>query len=238
MKQKIFLKIALGIGAGALVALFWAAIWGKNLGQPLVSPTGHGFSFEPAVVLDPGHGGMDGGAVSQTGIEEKNINLSIAHKTRMLLKLVGIDCVMTRDNDICLEYREGDSVRKNKQRDLYARAQVAQRFPQSDFISIHLNKFEQAQYKGAQMFYGKNSKSLQLAQLMQDSFRQLLDLENDRKIKPAPEAVYIMQKVEAPAVIAECGFLSNPQEAQALTQSGYQTKCALAIMGAYLQFRE
>lgn len=201
--------------------------------------TVHGtITYEPQVVIDPGHGGMDSGAVSASGIKEKDLNLAIAQKTRMLMKLTGIETVMTRDSDISLNYEEGAAVRKNKQADLRARADVAQRFPKSDFISIHMNKFEQSQYSGAQVFYGTNPQSQQMAQQLQDAFRQVLNPGNDRKIKPAPDSVYIMKKITAPAVIAECGFLSNPQEAEQLAQDDYQTKAALAIVGAYLQYRQ
>ena len=187
------------------------------------------------VILDPGHGGMDGGAVSADGLQEKDLNLAIARKTRMLLKLAGVDTAMTRDSDISLGYQEGESVRRNKQNDLKARAQLAEQFPACDFISIHMNQFEQARYRGAQVFYGPNSQSPALAQRMQDAF-QKIDPSNNRQIKPAPESIYLMKKVAAPAVIAECGFLSNPQEAALLAQQEYQKKVALAITGAYLQF--
>lgn len=87
--------------------------------------------YEPDVILDAGHGGMDGGAVAQSGQTEKELNLLIAQKSRMLLKLMGVDCVMTRDSDISLDYEEGASVRQNKQNDLRARVKVAERFPES-----------------------------------------------------------------------------------------------------------
>lgn len=192
--------------------------------------------YEPAVILDAGHGGMDGGAVAQSGQTEKELNLLIAQKSRMLLKLMGVDCVMTRDSDISLDYEEGASVRQNKQNDLRARVKVAERFPESCLISIHMNQFSQTKYHGAQVFYGKAPEGQILAQHMQDAFRQALDPENDRKIKPSPDGVYLMKKVTAPAVIAECGFLSNPQEAEKLGQDPYQTKASLAIVSSYLRF--
>lgn len=190
---------------------------------------------QPQVILDPGHGGMDGGAVSADGLQEKDLNLAVARKTRMLLKLAGVDAAMTRDSDISLAYRQGQTVAQNKRNDLKARAQLARQLPRSDFISIHMNQFSQAQYRGAQVFYGPNSRSPALAQRMQDAFRAV-DPANSRQTKPAPAEIYLMKQVEAPAVIAECGFLSNPQEATLLAQQDYQKKLALAITGAYLQF--
>lgn len=228
MKKSIRWAAALaGLAAAAALLRFLpeepgrpAAGWGKG---------------QPQVILDPGHGGMDGGAVSADGLQEKDLNLAIARKTRMLLRLTGVDAAMTRDTDVSLDYRQGQAVRQNKQNDLKARARLAERFPQSDFISIHMNQFPQAQYRGAQVFYGANSRAPELAQRMQQAFRTI-DPENSRQTKPAPEGVYLMRQIRAPAVIAECGFLSNPQEAALLARQDYQKKIALAITGAYLQF--
>ncbi len=227
----------IGLAGLALGALLTAGIllrW--QLGSEQGRLAAGQIRTQPQVVLDPGHGGMDGGAVSASGLQEKDLNLAIARKTRMLLKLAGADSVMTRDSDISLNYREGETVRRNKQNDLKARAEIAARFPESVFISVHMNQFEQAQYRGAQVFYGRDSQSPELANLMQQAFRQALDPENSRQPKPAPESLYIMKRIQAPAVIAECGFLSNPQEAELLSQEEYQKKIALAITGAYLQF--
>lgn len=233
-KSKRYGRWLLAGGILTLAAVL-GIIWCERPGGPWKAVDGV-LAYEPQLILDPGHGGMDSGAVSASGIKEKDLNLAIAQKTRMLMKLAGIETVMTRDTDISLNYEEGAAVRKNKQNDLRCRAEVAARFPQSDFISIHMNKFEQSQYAGAQVFYGGNRRAQQLAQLMQDAFRAVLDPSNDRKIKPAPDSVYIMKKITAPAVIAECGFLSNPQEAEKLAQDDYQTKAALVIVGSYLQF--
>lgn len=226
------LFVLLALLTFAASAFILIRIGQKNQHQQVSGSIG----YEPAVILDAGHGGMDGGAVAQSGQTEKELNLLIAQKSRMLLKLMGVDCVMTRDSDISLDYEEGASVRQNKQNDLRARVKVAERFPESCLISIHMNQFSQTKYHGAQVFYGKAPEGQILAQHMQDAFRQALDPENDRKIKPSPDGVYLMKKVTAPAVIAECGFLSNPQEAEKLGQDPYQTKASLAIVSSYLRF--
>ena len=215
------LFVLLALLTFAASAFILIRIGQKNQHQQVSGSIG----YEPAVILDAGHGGMDGGAVAQSGQTEKELNL-----------LMGVDCVMTRDSDISLDYEEGASVRQNKQNDLRARVKVAERFPESCLISIHMNQFSQAKYHGAQVFYGKAPEGQTLAQYMQDAFRQALDPENDRKIKPSPDGVYLMKKVTAPAVIAECGFLSNPQEAEKLGQDPYQTKASLAIVSSYLRF--
>lgn len=226
------LFVLLALLTFAASAFILIRIGQKNQHQQVSGSIG----YEPAVILDAGHGGMDGGAVAQSGQTEKELNLLIAQKSRMLLKLMGVDCVMTRDSDISLDYEEGASVRQNKQNDLRARVKVAERFPESCLISIHMNQFSQTKYHGAQVFYGKAPEGQTLAQYMQDAFRQALGPENDRKIKPSPDGVYLMKKVTAPAVIAECGFLSNPEEAEKLGQDPYQTKASLAIVSSYLRF--
>lgn len=226
------LFVLLALLTFAASAFILIKIGQKNQHQQVSGSIG----YEPAVILDAGHGGMDGGAVAQSGQTEKELNLLIAQKSRMLLKLMGVDCVMTRDSDISLDYEEGASVRQNKQNDLRARVKVAERFPESCLISIHMNQFSQTKYHGAQVFYGKAPEGQTLAQYMQDAFRQALDPENDREIKPSPDGVYLMKKVTAPAVIAECGFLSNPEEAEKLGQDPYQTKASLAIVSSYLRF--
>ena len=230
MKKSKWAGLALGALLTAGVFLRWE--FGADQSRLASGP----INGQPQAVLAPGHGGMDAAAVTVRGSQEKDLNLAIARKTRMLLRLMGTDTVMTRDSDISLDYRQGETVRRNKQNDLRARAETAEQFPESVFISIHMNQFEQAQYRGAQVFYGRNSQSPELAALMQQAFRSVLDPENSRQAKPAPESVYIMKKIQAPAVIAECGFLSNPQEAALLSQEDYQKKIALAITGSYLQF--
>lgn len=188
------------------------------------------------VLLDAGHGGMDSGAVSASDALEKDLNLAITLKTRSIMKLFGIDSVMTRDSDISLGYVEGKSVRTNKQNDLRGRVSIAKKYPESNFISIHMNKFEQSQYYGAQVFYNENPRAKALAESTQASFRAYLDKDNDRKIKKSPESIYIMKKVLAPAIIAECGFLSNADEAALLQQKNYQIKTSCAIAVGYLNY--
>ena len=183
------------------------------------------------LILDAGHGGMDGGAVSPEGVCEAPITLAITHKCRDLFGFFGIQALMTRTDDSSLDYREGASARENKNADLNARLTVAKEYPACPFISIHLNKFAQAKYSGAQVFY--NREGLDLAQHLQDGLRAVLDPENQRVCKPAPEGVFLMKNITGPAVTVECGFLSNPEECAKLQQDQYQTKIALAIVSGY-----
>lgn len=183
------------------------------------------------VILDAGHGGMDGGAVSPDGVCEAPITLAIAKKSQALFGFCGVNALMTRADESSLDYHEGGSVRENKNADLNARLAVAKQYSGCPFISIHLNQFSQAKYSGAQVFY--NKEGLELAQPLQEALRAVLDPGNDRVCKPAPEGVFLMKNIGAPAVTVECGFLSNPEECARLQQDVYQTKIALAIVSGY-----
>ena len=183
------------------------------------------------VILDAGHGGIDGGAVSADGVCEAPITLAIAQKTQALFGFCGRTALMTRSDDASLHYQPEASTRQNKNADLHARLDIARQYPGCPFLSIHLNQFSQAQYAGAQVFYGGAGQQLALA--MQERIRCVLDPENDRVCKPAPEGVFLMKNISAPAVTIECGFLSNPEECAKLQQDDYQTKIALAIVSGY-----
>ena len=186
------------------------------------------------VILDAGHGGMDGGAVSADGICEAPITLSIAKKTQALMGFCGIHALMTRSDEASLDYRPDAGARVNKNADLNARLNIARQYPHVPFLSIHLNQFPQAQYAGAQVFYGDSGQLL--AASLQDCLRTILDPTNERVCKPAPEGVFLMKNITAPAVTIECGFLSNPEECGLLQQMDYQTKIALAIAGGYQRY--
>lgn len=185
-------------------------------------------------IIDPGHGGMDGGASSQNGTNEKNINLAISQKLNLLMKLYGRQTVMTRNLDESLEYNPAKSVRENKIADMKKRLAIVQQYENSVFMSIHLNQFEQSKYYGAQVFYSKNhADSKILAENIQEAMRLLLDTQNNRRAKIAPNSVYLMKNIKSPAVTIECGFLSNPEEAEKLQQDSYQKQIAISILAGY-----
>lgn len=182
------------------------------------------------VVVDAGHGGFDGGAISVYGMPEKNINLSVALKTEEFLKLFGFNVVMTRCDDNAL-----DSVKKN---DMYKRLEIVKANPDSVFVSIHQNNFSQSKYFGAQMFYGKcNADSSKvLALILQENFRLNINPENTRQAKPAPEDLFLFRNSPVPSVLVECGFLSNYTEAKLLINEQYQNRIAFTIAQSIVQF--
>ncbi len=184
------------------------------------------------LVIDAGHGGIDGGAVSDTGLKESDINLAIALKTEALAHFMGIDTVMTRetdtDNSENKDYSEHDNLVK--------RAELANSIENSVFISIHQNKFPSAVVSGAEVMYSDSDDSKTLGLLTQDNLVMLLDTSNRRVARPAPKELLLTSSVKCPTILVECGFMSNPQEAQRLASNDYQLKIAAILAGSYIQY--
>ncbi len=182
------------------------------------------------VVLDAGHGGEDGGAVSASGIYEKDVNLAIARSLEQLLTANGISVVMTRTEDVLLYDRNVDFRGRKKALDLAARRKIAEETENAVFVSIHMNAYPKQKYSGLQVWYSKNSPLSQtLAQSIQSLAAEQLQPENDRKIKPATSSIYLLHRLECPAVLVECGFLSNPEEAKQLGTKEYQDQLAFLL---------
>ena len=196
-----------------------------------VKPVMADLDMLPTIVIDPGHGGMDGGAVGDGGnVLEKDINLQISLMLRDLFILSGFDVVMTRTTDISIHDEGITSVRKQKTSDLNNRLKIAGANPNSIFISIHQNKFSDRRSKGTQIFYSPNNPvSEQYAKILQDNFVSMLQPENHRKHKKAGKNLFLMYQAKCPAVLIECGFLSNPSETALLIDEEYQTKIAFVI---------
>lgn len=192
----------------------------------------------PVVIIDAGHGGEDSGAVDN-GLLEKDINLDIALKLRDFLISSGYTVVMTRDTDISIYDSSSSTVREKKVSDLHNRLSIINSSENNILISIHQNKFEQSKYYGAQMFYSKNNAdSERLAESIRQSVTGLLQPDNKRELKPAENTIYILDKATVPSIIVECGFLSNPQEAQKLSDENYRTKMAFAIFCGFLDYQK
>lgn len=182
------------------------------------------------ILVDPGHGGIDGGAVAKDGTLEKDINLIIAKKVRDLLAKEGYKVLMSREEDKSL-CSEGGTIRKKKLEDLDNRQKLIKSSKCDMFISIHLNAFPQHQYYGAQVWYASNKKSEALGVMMQNNLREDLDVNNKRKAKDAKDSFIIMRNPpDIPAIIIECGFLSNEAEAQKLKTDSYQQQIAQSIV--------
>lgn len=189
------------------------------------------------LVIDAGHGGFDGGAVGANGTTEQDINLSIAQRVQLLAEFFGVSTVMTRLGGQALDYDPSRPVRENKVADIKAREQTALDADDPIFVSIHLNKFSDPQYHGAQVFYSANhAGSRALAELLQDTLITGCDPSNNRQARPAEQGVYLMKVLSCPAVIVECGFLSNPAEEVLLGDETYHKKLAASIVTGYLRY--
>lgn len=190
----------------------------------------------PTIVIDAGHGGEDGGAVSESGVLEKDINLSIANDTSALFYLLGFDVKQTRKTDIALDNGE-DTIRKRKVSDMKKRLEIFNSPEENTIISIHQNKFSESKYHGTQIFYSPNNpKSKQLADSIKYSVKGLLQPDNERECKKADSGIYLLKNTNNPAVIVECGFISNGEEFKNLLDSQYQKQMAFSITAGFLSY--
>ena len=177
---------------------------------------------DKVILIDPGHGGIDGGAQSKTGTIEKDINLQIALKLRDKLEESGYKVYMTRDEDEGL-YQKGNTVREKKREDLNRRVEMKKETECDIFVSIHQNMFPQSKCYGAQVWYASNDNSYNLATIVQDSVKESVNDNNKRVAKPAAEAYLILRdKYEGASILVECGFLSNPDEEAKLKSDEHQ----------------
>lgn len=182
------------------------------------------------IIVDAGHGGFDGGAVASDGTVEKDINLKIATCLSEMLAINGFDVVMTRTTDSGTEDDFTKPIQTRKVSDLKNRLKLMNSYDDAIFVSIHLNKFTASSANGAQVFYSKNNpKSSDLGLSIQNSVKNLLQKENDRVIKQGTKSTYLLHNAEIPAVIVECGFLSNNSELQKLKDEEYQRQLAFSI---------
>ena len=193
---------------------------------------------DETVVIDAGHGGEDGGAVSFSGAIESQINLSIAQRLDSIMGLYGINTLMLRNSNISLHSSDAHTIREKKISDLHNRVNTIESLEKPIVISIHQNTFTDKKYHGAQVFYANGEFSLPFAQITQDVLRNVLDQENFRKATPVPKSVYLMNHITCKAILVECGFLSNPEEDALLQSSEYQKKLAAALTGAYIQYKQ
>lgn len=191
----------------------------------------------PVIIIDAGHGGEDGGAQSSAGILEKDINLSISKKLEALFDSFGFQTVSVRDEDKLIYDSTCGSMREKKVSDIHNRMKLMQAYPNSIFISVHQNHFSESKYYGAQVFYSKNNPESEIvAESIQKSIVDKLQKENERKIKPSGTEIYLLYHATTPAVMVECGFLSNGGEAQLLNDENYQKKIAVAIFGGVTEY--
>lgn len=187
------------------------------------------------IVIDAGHGGIDGGATSCTGVLESQLNLEIALRLEDMFHLLGYDTIMIRRSDESI-YTQGNTIASQKVSDLKERVRITNETRNAILISLHQNTFQDSKYHGAQVFYSDNEHSRKIAQLLQSSVISTLNPDSQRKSKPA-KGVYLMEHINCPGILVECGFLTNPEEEAKLRDSAYQMKlCAVisTVLSSYL----
>lgn len=189
----------------------------------------------PHIVIDAGHGGEDGGAVNGE-VLEKTINLSIAKNTCDYLRFLGFETEMTRTDDQDLS-TEGENTKERKYNDMKKRLQIFNASQNNVVMSIHQNQFSDISSHGTQVFYSPNHEnSLRLADAIKHSVTAQLQPENERKSKPAGKEIFLLKNATVPAVIVECGFLSNPAEREKLIQDSYQKEISFAVTTGFLDY--
>lgn len=189
------------------------------------------------VVIDAGHGGEDGGAVGIGNVLEKNLNLKISHKLKYIMMLLGVDSVMTREEDVSLSGDE-EKLRERKVSDMRARVDMVNNIPSATLISIHQNSFGDSSCSGAQVFFSDgNAMSQALADTVQSMLKIGVDKNNKRIAKCADKNIFILRKVNCPAVLVECGFITNEKETELLRSDTYQTKISVCIAAGYMKYK-
>ena len=186
------------------------------------------------IILDAGHGGEDGGATSCTGISESKLNLDIALRLNDLFHLLGYNTKMIRTTDVSV-YTEGETLAQKKRSDLNERVRIVNSTENALLLSIHQNQFSDNRYSGAQVFYSNLQESKMLAEDLQAAFRNTINPGSSRQCKRS-KGIYLMEHTEAPGILIECGFLSNPAEEALLRTDTYQKKLCAVIAATVSQY--
>lgn len=198
-------------------------------------PSEPAFSYsetpEYTFVLDAGHGGEDGGALSAAGDKESDINLSVVLRLDQLMGFCGKKTVLVRSEDRSIHDPSADTLRAKKVSDLRNRVALVEGTERALLLSIHQNSYSDSRYSGAQVFYSAAPATQTWGETAQEILRSVLNPENQRAAKPVPDTVYLLNHITCPGILVECGFLSNGEEAALLLTGAYQKLLALALTG-------
>ena len=212
--------------AVVLFALFYVSI---NSASELTSVPAIAEASDAVLIIDAGHGGADGGAVSVTGKCESEINLEIAQRIKLLAEFLGYKPIMTRETDDIIYPDEADTIRKKKVADTRARVELVNSCSGAFLVSVHQNKYTSASPSGAQVFFKGDCE--ELAEKIQSDFTQYVNFDGKRTAKPVASDIYLFAKTECPGLLVECGFLSNPDEAIKLETIEHQKLLTLLVIG-------
>lgn len=208
-----------------IVAVLLAAQWGSRAATVIAERTP--IERNATIIIDAGHGGMDGGAISCTGLSESGYNLNISLRLNDLFHLMGYDTAMIRTKDVSVNTK-GETIAQKKISDLKERVRLVNETENGLLVSIHQNFFPDQQYSGTQVFYTETEGSEELAKALQDAFITSVNPRSRRRIKKS-QGVYLMEHIQRPGVLIECGFLSNPEEEAKLRSETYQKKLCCII---------
>ena len=211
---------------------------GGTLAKAASLPTATDKDAPVTVVIDAGHGGEDGGAVGVTGVLEKDLNMQLSLCLAASLREAGVNVVLTRTEDKLL-YTEAENIKGiRKLSDLKNRCKIAAEYPDAIFISIHMNSYSNPKYSGLQVYYSEsNDNSRILASHIQSSVKNELQASNNRTIK-AGEGMYILENIANPGVLIECGFLTNFEECEKLSEKEYRKQLSLAIICGIIDYKD
>jgi len=216
----------------ALAAVLWSG--GREAAPVLAARDG----VPVTVVLDPGHGGEDGGAVSPGGVTESGINLAVAQRVNELLRLMGQRTLLTRAEDVSI-HTEGETIRARKASDIRNRVALVNGTENAVLVSIHQNSLPSSPVThGAQVFWNGQEGAQALAETVQTALNETVNPGNEKHAKAIAPTIYLMKHVTAPAILVECGFLSNGEETGRLQEPSYQTRLAAAITAGVLRAGE
>jgi N-acetylmuramoyl-L-alanine amidase len=194
-------------------------------------------SAKPVLVLDAGHGGIDGGCSSANGDVEKNINLNIIKSLDSIAQLYGYDTVLTRETDKSIYDKGVTGIRNQKVSDMDNRLEIFNSYPGAVCVSVHQNMYTDPRFKGAQMFYSDTNEDNELlAQIMQEKFATTIQPYNEREIKLCGNELFLCYYCSNPTIMIECGFLSNPEEAALLVTPEYQSNVAFTIFSGLCDY--
>lgn len=189
------------------------------------------------IIVDAGHGGMDAGAIAADGTYEKDYNLEIALKLEKILKLNGFNVIMTRTEDVMTCDDGLNSIRSRKVSDIHNRFSIIEINPDALFVSIHQNKFPDSAQHGTQVFYsGNNPESKLLAEAIQKNIVENVQPENKRLIKKSGTEIYLLYHAKSPAVLVECGFVSNYHDLELLKKDEYKKQLAMLISQGIIKY--
>lgn len=211
-----------------LTATYWGSHATSVIAQKIPMERMH------TVIIDAGHGGVDGGATSCTGKLESAFNLEIALRLNDLMHLLGLHTKMVRTSDISI-YTQGETIAAKKVSDLKERVRIVNETENGLLVSIHQNTFPDGKYSGAQVFYAPKGESQLLAEQLQNTFCHTLNPGSNRRSKRA-DGVYLMEHIEKTGILVECGFLSNAQEEAKLRSADYQKKLCCVIATTLCNF--